>query len=237
MASDSRSGDDGPGRQQLGVHGVFGGLSGVGTSRIEAFSDGVFAVAITLLVLGFSIPEGLAPDKVWSALHAQLPQFWSALLSFAVIGLFWAGHHGTFRIVARASPLLVVANLAHLATIMFIPFPTLVMAEYGNTFPGTALYAGTIAAAGLTAAALLVVALRQDLVREGTDRAHQWRRAAGIFSITVIFAASIPVAWWSTTAASIMWTALLLRGLVFALLEKRRKGRAAGAAAPSGLQP
>jgi uncharacterized membrane protein len=228
VTSDPPSGADGPGGEPVGAHGVFGSLSGVDTSRIEAFSDGVFAVAITLLVLGFSIPEGLAPDQVWSALRDQLPQFWSALLSFAVIGLYWAGHHGTFRIIARASPLLVVVNLAHLATIMFIPFPTLVMAEYGDTFAGTALYAGTIATAGLTGAALLVVALRQNLVWEGTDRAHQWRRAAGIFSITVVFGASIPVAWWSTTAANVMWTALLLRGPVFALLARRRAKHATG---------
>ena len=86
-----------------------------GTSRIEAFSDGVYAIAITLLVLNLGIPDGLSDGQVWEAIAAEGPKFLAAAISFAVIGLFWKTHHQVFRHLDRTTTGLVWLNLGHLA--------------------------------------------------------------------------------------------------------------------------
>src|SRR5919108_1729971 len=98
------------------------------TARLEAFSDGVFAIAITLLVLEIRLPEGEGP--LWNVLGELWPSYLAYVLSFVTIGIMWANHHAIFRLIARASHGLIVANLFLLMTIAFLPFPTGVLAEH-----------------------------------------------------------------------------------------------------------
>jgi uncharacterized membrane protein len=104
--------------------------------RIEAFSDGVFAIACTLLVLEFRVPhveDGSAPGALWPALKAAWPSFVAYILSFGAILVAWAGHHRVFNLLAGSSKAFVYANGLLLLTITFIPFPTAVLAQYVNT--------------------------------------------------------------------------------------------------------
>jgi uncharacterized membrane protein len=165
----------------------------------------VFAIAITLLVLNFDIPAELSTDGIWPAITAQSDQFISAAISFAVIGVYWAGHHTTFRRIERGSAALTVVNLMLLATIVFLPFPTLVLAEYSGTFPAVALYAGTLALAGFSAAALSVVALRQGLLAPDVDASLVQARIAGLLSTPIVFTLSIGVAAVNPGAAMWFW--------------------------------
>ncbi len=101
------------------------------TGRLEAFSDGVFAVAITLLVLNIHLPDALKDDNfLRSALFAQWPTFAAFVTSFATIGIMWINHHRLFTHIKRVDTPLMLLNLLLLMMIVFVPFPTALLAEY-----------------------------------------------------------------------------------------------------------
>lgn len=99
------------------------------TGRIEAFSDGVFAIAITLLILELQIPH--APDLL-SQLLRQWQMFLAYLTSFASIGIMWINHHRLFNIIQRSSHMLLMLNLLLLLFITFLPYPTSLLAIYDS---------------------------------------------------------------------------------------------------------
>lgn len=125
----------------------------VGLERITLFSDGVFAIAITLLVLPLTDAE-ISGDRMGEDLLALLPRILSFALSFAVIGRYWMVHHRLFDRFVRADGRLMVLNLAYLFGIAFLPFPTALLGEYGSHPPAVLLYAGTLIAIGLCSAAI-----------------------------------------------------------------------------------
>jgi len=107
------------------------------TGRLEAFSDGVFAVAITLLVLNIKIPGiDLPPDKLpidkdlWHALADEWPMLAAYVTSFATIGVMWLNHHKLFVHIKHTNTVLLLINLLLLLIIVFIPVPTALLAEY-----------------------------------------------------------------------------------------------------------
>ena len=97
------------------------------TNRLEAFSDGVFAIAITLLIIEVGVPEGHGP--LLDRLADQWPSYLVYALSFATIGVMWMNHHNILPLIERCTHGLVVWNLALLLVIAFIPFPTKVLGE------------------------------------------------------------------------------------------------------------
>ena len=104
---------------------------------MEAFSDGVFAIAITLLILDIKVPK-VAPDQhLWSALGQQWPSYAAYVVSFLVIGIIWLNHHTMFGYVARVDRGLVVINLLLLLVVAAIPWPTALMAEYLRDDPAS----------------------------------------------------------------------------------------------------
>ncbi len=101
------------------------------TNRLEAFSDGVFAVAITLLVLNIRIPDTLLDDaNLWPTLFYQWPVLVAYATSFAFIGIMWLNHHRLFTYIKRINTVLVLLNLLLLSLIVFTPVPTALLAEY-----------------------------------------------------------------------------------------------------------
>ena len=99
-----------------------------GTGRTEAFSDGVFAIAITLLILEVNVPE-TAFDNLWQGIADQWPSYLAYATSFITIGGIWLAHHGIFRRLQYANQRLMVINLLLLMVVSFLPFPTKLMAE------------------------------------------------------------------------------------------------------------
>ncbi len=97
------------------------------TGRLEAFSDGVFAIAITLLILEVQLPEG--SSSLAHRLGEGWPDYLSFVVSFVTIGIMWANHHSIFRLITHAGHGLVVANLFLLLAISFLPFPAKVLGE------------------------------------------------------------------------------------------------------------
>jgi uncharacterized membrane protein len=122
-------------------------------SRLEAFSDGVFAVAITLLVLEIKVPD-VEGSELPHALAEQWPSYASYLVSFFVIGVIWMNHHAVFDHLARADRTLMGLNLFLLLWIVLIPWATNLLAEYmreGGEGERTAalVYTGTMAMMGI----------------------------------------------------------------------------------------
>lgn len=128
------------------------------TSRLEAFSDGVIAVAITLLVLnlpGLPAPPG---QSLQSYLGGHWPEFVAYIVSFVTIGIIWINHHSMISRLARGDHVILIANLLLLMTIVFLPFTTNLMATYlklrrGENF-AAGVYAGSFLVMGLAFALL-----------------------------------------------------------------------------------
>jgi uncharacterized membrane protein len=117
------------------------------TGRIEAFSDGVFAIAITLLVLDIKVPHD-APDgsRLMHALLIQWPTYLAFVTSFATVGIMWINHHRLFTLIRRVDHLLLILNGLLLLGVTFVPFPTALVAEYAQQKGGQVaamVYSGT----------------------------------------------------------------------------------------------
>jgi uncharacterized membrane protein len=179
-------------------------------NRIVAFSDGVFTIAITLLVLGLFIPEGVS--DLTETLLKQSGDLFAYAISFAVIGRFWLVHHRFFSGLERFDDTLMRLNLLYLGFIGLVPFSSQVLGDYGDQTAATVLYALNMIAVTLAFALETGYAHRHGLIRAGEteQETHLARRSSVLFS--VIFGSSIPVAFVSPTAASLMWIALFLVG-------------------------
>ena len=97
--------------------------------RLEAFSDGVFAIVITLLILEVKVPPE-AEGHLASALGRQWPQYVAYLISFLIVGIIWLNHHAMVQLLARADHMTMVLNLLLLLPVSVLPWPTSVLAEY-----------------------------------------------------------------------------------------------------------
>ena len=134
-------------------------------SRIEAFSDGVFAIVITLLVLEIKVPslEGAPSDKALiAALFGELPVIISCAISFFIIAVFWVSHHQFWHSLRHADwPLLWLNNLV-LLFIVFIPIPTWMVGTYPTLRTPVVAYGAVVAAAGLAFLAMRVYTSRRE---------------------------------------------------------------------------
>src|SRR5436190_9845326 len=117
-------------------------------SRVLGFSDGVFAIAMTLPVVGIAIPtlsDGGDVGQLADALNDRVANFVSFFISFAVIGRYWAAHHQFFARLARIDNGMIAINLVYLAFIAFLPFPTGLLGKYFENPLSVALYAVVVA--------------------------------------------------------------------------------------------
>jgi uncharacterized membrane protein len=100
------------------------------TARLEAFSDSVFAIAVTLLVLDLKVPHDLSGPELRRALVAQWPSYAAFLVSFATIGIMWLHHHRLFTLIHRVDHTLLMLNGLLLLTVTVVPFPTALVSAY-----------------------------------------------------------------------------------------------------------
>src|SRR3981081_2973750 len=102
------------------------------TSRLETFSDGVFAIAITLLILEIKVPsaETLRHQTLAHYLLEQWPKYFAYCLSFLIIGIYWANHHYLFKLFKRTDHYFNLINIAFLLSIAFLPYTTDVLGEF-----------------------------------------------------------------------------------------------------------
>jgi uncharacterized membrane protein len=175
-----------------------------GASRLEAFSDGVMAIAITLLVLDLVVPTRAElagrHQSLAQALGQLWPNFFAFVVSFLVIGIMWVNHHSMFSMVRAVDRQVLFANLFLLLIISAVPFPTRLLAEYltqggADAHVAAAVYSATMVLASVAFVTLwLAVTRRQELLRPGIDaaaaRASVRRFGAGLgaYLVTVAIA-------------------------------------------------
>jgi len=177
-------------------------------SRIVAFSDGVFAIAITLLVLNLGVGEGVEDGELGRVLWNHHQDLFAYALSFAVIGRFWLVHHRFFGEVTGFDSRLIWLNLFYLAWIVLIPFSSQVLGDYGGTTAAEVLYAGNLVGVVLSGVLLFADAQRAGLTRTESAEAREGRRNALL--IALVFAVSIPVALVNPDLAPYCWLVLFL---------------------------
>jgi uncharacterized membrane protein len=177
----------------------------VDTGRLEAFSDGVFAIAITLLVLEIRPPG--TEHGLWRGLAHEWPSFAAYLTSFFIIGIMWVNHHSMFRNIVRADRVLLFLNLLLLLWMTLIPFPTGLVAEHLRAGGHDAAVAEAVYSADLTLAAIAFSLIWLWAVRGGRllaaplGRREEWRSIARFSVGTFLYAATIGVAFASAAAA------------------------------------
>ena len=138
------------------------------TGRLEAFSDGVFAIAITLLVLEITVPAG-SEDDLLGAFFDQWRSYFAYVVSFSTIGVMWLAHSAITEYLDRVNAILVRLNLLLLLVVSFIPFPTRLLAEYGGD-DDAARVATTVYGLTLFAGAILISVLWRYAIAAGLER-------------------------------------------------------------------
>lgn len=179
-------------------------------SRIVAFTDGVFAIAITLLVLQLEVPTDVAtPSELWSAIGRQSDDFVAFVISFAVIGRYWFLNHRFMRMITEFDTRLIALNLVYLFFIVLIPFTAQLMGEYGSEIPVTvAVYIANIAMVTMMAGFMYRHAERSHLVEPEYEALAEVGGKA-VFVITAIFIATMPLALILGPYTPLLWIPLM----------------------------
>jgi uncharacterized membrane protein len=173
--------------------------------RIAAFTDGVMAVAITLLVLNLEVPQLDPGQSLGDALVDLLPSLGAYLLAFALIGRFWVIHHNLFEKLRGFDRTLMALNLVFLALIVLVPFA----AELYDTYTDEPLAAAVLGAT-MGLAAMVHWAMTSHVVRSGFVREHRrpetepFASPVGL-SFTAAFLLSVPAAFLSVHIAEALW--------------------------------
>ncbi len=178
--------------------------------RVLAFTDGVFAIAITLLVLALDVPANL--DNVGAALRDRSSDFVAYAISFAVLGSIWLAHHRFYTLVARFDGRLIALNLLYLALVALVPFSAELLGHYSDTTDGVIIYAINLAGISLSFTAQIFYAFRKGLIKdEARDEERRYLGPAS-FVVSGTFLLSIPVAFIDPSLCPIIWVGLLVVG-------------------------
>jgi uncharacterized membrane protein len=198
------------------------GRDSVEFARTVAFTDGLFAIAMTLLVVSLAVPTLSDSDSV-GQLADQLSDdsatFISFAISFAVIGRYWLAHHTYFSALARVDRALIALNLVYLAFIAFLPFPTALLGQYFENPLSITIYAVNVAIVSGMEVVLFSWAQNHDLLERKLPRDVYRYGAAMSLAPVIFFLLSIPVAFISTTVAACCW----FLGVPFAAIAERWK--------------
>ncbi len=182
--------------------------------RLLSLSDGVFAIAITLLVLSINLPPGSVGTTgtiPFTAIIRTWPDVFSYVISFLVIANFWVDHRHIFRYVDKHTSSVTWINILFLVTVAFLPFPTSLLGDYGGRFP-VVFYAASMAITGVVEYWLWSHVTRNETVLVSSIDPRQVKFDRMQFLATpIVFAVSIPVALFVTTSlAFVCWSSLFL---------------------------
>lgn len=187
-------------------------------SRLEAFCDGVFAIALTLLIIDIKIPSTVEindTNEFWLALKHIVPSIFAFVLSFIIILITWVNHHASLKLINRSSPSFIYANGFLLLTVVFIPFPTSLMGEYiltDHAAPAVILYNSTLVAQAfgwtlVTGSALKDQLAKNENVKHTIRESHKF----SYFALTLYTLCAIMAIWFPfpvaiiTTITWIFW--------------------------------
>lgn len=181
-----------------------------GTARLIALSDGIYAIAMTLLVINVAVPANLPAAAFHKALNDALPSLGAFALSFTLLAGFWRDHRRILMALPAETTVVTRLTLLGLGLVALLPFPTGLLAEYASQPDAVALYASAMAAIHAVHATLLLLTQRQVHPSSASPAAAARRRfTAQLASSALVFALSIPLAFVNTEAAMWFWLALI----------------------------
>jgi uncharacterized membrane protein len=191
--------DDEPGGYQL--------------ARVLALSDGVFAIALTLLAFSLRTAPDAQADRLGDIVRNQWPVFFAYALSVFVIGGFWIGHHRAFARITRVDGGLLWMNFLFLGLVALVPYSTDLLGRFSSETSAVALYAAVVAAVAFSGWGLYEHARRHRLFRApaGLDGRVV---AARTLSLCAVFTLSIGVAFLSPQIAQLLWLGAIPARLV-----------------------
>jgi uncharacterized membrane protein len=191
----------------------------VEADRVLAFSDAIFAIAITLLTLNIEVPPGLHGADFTTALHQLLPALGAYALSFVILGQLWLAHHRIFGVIARVDYAVLLRNLAFLGLIAIMPFPVRLLSDYANRPLAVAIYAvAFIAAMQLQRVIWLDVTRpeRRNLLREPVPDQIRTGFSGTLRGMLLVFGAVMPVGMFAPRYAALVWAVMIPLRLVVA---------------------
>ena len=199
-------------------------------SRLETFCDGVFAIAITLLILEIRRPaaEEIATSRdLWQYLLHLLPSVYAFLLSFLIIGVQWATHHLFMKLVDRASNPFIYANIFTLLPYVVLPFPTALMAEFWGTearTPAVVLYSFTLLLGNIGWLLLTYTALQPKSLckSEAAEKVIRTLRGQAVFAFGLYLSCTV-LAFWFPLVVSLVLTLSYLVWLALGATYKETK--------------
>jgi uncharacterized membrane protein len=184
------------------------------TARIEALSDGVFAIAITLLIIEIGVPNLEAGEGLGGALRTLWPSYVGYALSFMTIGVMWLNHHEIFKDLERSDHTLKVLNLLLLLCISFVPFPTAVLADFirndDQAMAATLAYGATftVTAVVFNAMWLYAAVMNRSLIDAHISDARVRSRTRRYLFGPALYGAGLPLALVSPWLSMALWIAL-----------------------------
>jgi len=181
-------------------------------SRLEAFCDGVFAIALTLLIIDIKIPttvEVTNTTELWNALAHILPSMFAFLLSFIIILITWVNHHNGLKLAKGSTPAFIYANGLLLLCVVFLPFPTSLMGEYiltDHAAPAVILFNAVLAAQSIAWLLMSVTSLRGKIHR--SEKSILLIRKNGRYSVYafILYTTLAVIAGWYPLAVAIVTT-------------------------------
>ena len=169
-------------------------------SRLEAFSDGVFAIVITLLVLDIRFPE-VDYSQFWETLNSIVPRILAYVMSFGIIGIYWVTHHNSMHAMRKTDRGFLWLNILLLLCVSFIPFPTSLLGRYPFQAGPIIIYGATLIVSNLTGYIMILYVWRHPhLAVTGFDkkylRAHtpNYIVVNGLYLCAILLAHTVPLA-------------------------------------------
>jgi len=211
-------------------------------TRLEIFCDGVFAIALTLLIIDIKIPpsEGIGTTReLWLALRHLGPSIFAFVLSFAIILITWVNHHALFTLVNKSSASFIYANGFLLLTVVFMPFPTALVGEYlltDHAAPAVVIYNSLTAVQAVAWILVSGAALRRQLTKDDKsaslmrDNRRNGYLAFVVYSLLALIAVWFPLA--IAIVTTMLWAYWLTLSLRETVAEERLRPDHAGSASP-----
>ncbi len=197
-------------------------------SRLEAFCDGVFAIALTLLIIDIKIPSSVEINSThdfWMALWKIVPSMVAFVLSFIIILITWVNHHESLKLVNKSSPYFLYSNGLLLLTVVFIPFPTSLIGEYiltDHAAPAVFFYNAIIVAQSVAWVLLSGAAIKNKLAKsEKANSLIHSNRRNGYYSILIYSLLAI-LAFWFPLAVALITTCTWIFWLVLGINMKHK---------------
>jgi uncharacterized membrane protein len=192
-------------------------------ARLEAFSDGVFAIALTLLIIDVRLPDTAriaSSAELWRALWGLMPTILAFLLSFGIILITWVNHHGALALAIRSSPSFIYANGFLLLTVVLIPFPTALLGRFlltDHAAPAVVVYDAVLAIQAISWVLLLGAALKNDLIVDARAAATaRENRRSGYFAFAFYSLLALVALWYPLAVAVVTllsWILWLIIGV------------------------